>query len=116
MSENYGESGFPNLPLWSKYSNPDLTYPTLQAGVWIEVAPADPSRWVIDFSDFLNRGFTVTIDPDTLLLRGWIIPNNGSKRFDRDKYLFAVQSAWYATATAAPFEIQVYTCQIRLKG
>lgn len=115
MHQN-GESGLPNLPYLARFWQPNFYYPSLDATQWIQLAPADPSRWLIDFADLDTGPFRVTVDPDDLFTRGWRINFGSSLVFTTKDYGNLVQLEWYGYSGGNRDGVQVFTQAIRFKG
>ena len=115
MSEVSARTGLPDIPAIQKYWQPLLTYPATDALDWVIVAPADPSRWLINFSQNGNGLFIVTTDPDTAHVNGWRVNDGEGLTFEANKFGALVGLQWYAWGGGGIRTCMVYTNAIRLR-
>lgn len=116
MSSVSARTGLPDVPAIQRYWQASLTFPETDAIDWITVAPPDPSRWLINFSQNGNGQFIVTTDPDPAHANGWRVGDGEGLTFKAQDFGALVGFQWYAWGGGGIRSCMVYTNAIRLRG
>ena len=88
----------------------------LPVGNWIELAPADPSRWSIGFCSASGGGLAVTTEPDDVTLSGFQVGFATALWFYFKDWGELVTKQWWGFDRGGSLAATVITCRIWQPG